>query len=54
MQRYTVGEMAELNCASRRVLRHYHEQGILVPSQIDEATGYRYCSIDQCASADMI
>lgn len=54
MERYTVGEMAELCCASRRALRHYHEMGILIPDQIDETTGYRYYSIDQSSTVDMI
>lgn len=54
MARYTVGEMAELCCISRRALRHYHDMGILIPDQVDEATGYRYYSIDQSSTVDMI
>lgn len=52
--RITIGEMAQLNSVSVRMLRFYHEKGLLVPSTVDENTGYRYYSIDQCVVLDFI
>lgn len=35
-------------------LRHYHEQGLLVPAQVDNTTGYRRYSLDQVRRAQAI
>ena len=39
---YTIGEFSRITGLSIKTLRFYHEQGLLVPSSIDEQTGYRY------------
>ncbi len=39
---YTIGEFSRITGLSVKTLRFYHEQGLLVPSSIDEQTGYRY------------
>lgn len=54
MRELLIGQMAELNCVSEKTLRVYHEQGLLVPVRIDRQTGYRYYSLDQCATLDAI
>lgn len=53
-QRLTVGRMAELNCISARTLRIYDEKGLLKPAMRDEETGYRYYTLEQCATLDSI
>lgn len=53
-QRLTIGRMAELNCVSARTLRIYDEKGLLKPAARDDETGYRYYTLDQCATLDAI
>ena len=38
---YSIGEFSQVTGLSPKTLRFYHEKGILVPSMIDETTGYR-------------
>lgn len=54
MRELTIGQMSDLNCVSEKTLRLYHEKGLLIPTRIEERTGYRYYSVDQCATLDMI
>lgn len=54
MERLNIGRMASLNCISKRALRIYDEMGLLVPAERDETTGYRYYTLDQCATLDAI
>ncbi|WP_286184149.1 hypothetical protein [Clostridium sp. CCUG 7971] len=35
-------------------MRYYHKVGILIPKYIDENSGYRYYTIDQFISIDII
>jgi DNA-binding transcriptional MerR regulator len=37
-----IGEFSKVTGLSVKTLRFYHEKGILVPSSVDEATGYRF------------
>jgi effector-binding domain-containing protein len=39
---YSIGEFSLITRLSVKTLRHYHEEGILVPDYIDEDSGYRY------------
>ncbi len=39
---YTIGEFSKITGLSVKTLRFYHEEGLLVPSAIDDETGYRY------------
>jgi DNA-binding transcriptional MerR regulator/effector-binding domain-containing protein len=39
---YSIGEFSKITGLSVKTLRFYHEQGLLVPSSIDDQTGYRY------------
>jgi DNA-binding transcriptional MerR regulator/effector-binding domain-containing protein len=38
---YNVGEFSRITGLSVKTLRFYHEKGLLVPSSVDETTGYR-------------
>src|SRR5258708_6733628 len=39
---------------SLKMLRHYHQIGLLEPVDVDRATGYRRYSIDQISTAQII
>lgn len=39
---FTIGEFSLLTRLSVKALRLYHERGLLVPSRVDAATGYRW------------
>src|SRR5277367_82538 len=39
---YSIGEFSQVTGLSVKTLRFYHEKGILVPSSVDDATGYRF------------
>jgi DNA-binding transcriptional MerR regulator len=39
---FTIGEFSKITGLTIKTLRFYHEQGLLTPSLVDEATGYRY------------
>jgi DNA-binding transcriptional MerR regulator len=39
---FSVGEFSKITGLSIKTLRFYHEKGILVPTRVDESTGYRY------------
>jgi DNA-binding transcriptional MerR regulator len=38
---YTIGEFSKVSGLSIKALRFYHEKGILIPTHVDEASGYR-------------
>jgi len=42
-----IGEFAKLGQVSPRMLRHYHELGLLVPERVDPTTGYRLYAVGQ-------
>ncbi|MGG7079254.1 MerR family transcriptional regulator [Clostridium sardiniense] len=54
MKRLTIGEMSELNNVSTQTLRLYDKLDILKPKYIDKNNGYRYYSIYQSATLDII
>ena len=39
---FSVGEFSKVTGLSVKTLRFYHEKGILVPTRVDESSGYRY------------
>jgi DNA-binding transcriptional MerR regulator/effector-binding domain-containing protein len=39
---FSVGEFSKVTGLSVKTLRFYHEKGILVPTRVDDTTGYRY------------
>jgi DNA-binding transcriptional MerR regulator/effector-binding domain-containing protein len=46
-----IGTFSKACHLSIRTLRHYHDEGLLVPAEIDRATGYRRYHPDQLATA---
>lgn len=54
MNDLATGKFAELNCITKKTLRLYHEMELLKPHRVDEETGYRFYSYDQCSTIDMI
>ena len=51
---FSSGEFAKLNATSKKTLRVYEEMGLLVPAAIDQSSGYRFYSLDQCSTFDAI
>jgi DNA-binding transcriptional MerR regulator len=45
----SIGEFAQLAQISPRTLRHYNDLGLLVPTRVDGATGYRSYEVGQLA-----
>jgi DNA-binding transcriptional MerR regulator len=52
--RVTIGDFSRASHLSVKTLRHYHDVGLLEPSEIDPGNGYRYYSEDQIAAAQVI
>ena len=50
----TIGEFSRLTHLTVKTLRHYHEQGLLIPYAVDGASGYRRYSVDQVPDALLI
>ncbi len=44
---FKIGDFSRLTCVSVKTLRHYSENGLLLPAYIDSASGYRYYTADQ-------
>ena len=42
-----IGEFSKMMQVTVKTLRHYERKGLLVPSEVDQWTGYRYYSIGQ-------
>lgn len=55
MKRYLrIGEIAELSHISTQTLRLYAKYKLFEPEYRDDRTGYRYYTLEQCASLDLI
>lgn len=54
LDQISIGKMAELNHVSEQTLRLYDKIGLLKPKTINKKTGYRYYTIGQSATLDMI
>ncbi|MFC4244195.1 MerR family transcriptional regulator [Gryllotalpicola reticulitermitis] len=50
----SIGDFARATHLSVKALRHYHEQGLLEPAQIDQASGYRRYGLRQIGTAQII
>lgn len=51
---YTIGEFSRISGISIKALRLYHEKGLLIPSTVDENTGYRYYNHKNFEKAQII
>ena len=52
--RLAIGDFSRMTYLSVKALRHYHEVGLLAPSQVDPATGYRQYDASQVPVAQVI
>ena len=50
----TIGDFSRATHLSVKMLRHYHEIGLLEPAGVDSGTGYRRYSTGQIATAQVI
>ena len=50
----TIGEFSRITHLSIKVLRRYHQAGLLEPAHVDPQTGYRYYSLPQVPAAQVI
>ncbi len=51
---YSIGEFSQITGLSVKTLRFYHEKGLLVPTSIDETTGYRFYDESKIEKARVI
>jgi DNA-binding transcriptional MerR regulator len=49
-----IGDFSRATQLSIKMLRHYHQIGLLEPVDVDRATGYRRYSTDQISTAQII
>ncbi len=54
MAEISIGEFARRSRLSLKALRLYDERGVLVPSRIDQASGYRYYGTAQLEEARLV
>jgi DNA-binding transcriptional MerR regulator len=52
--RIAIGDFSKASHLSVKTLRHYHEVGLLEPSEVDPDNGYRYYSEEQIPVAQVI
>jgi DNA-binding transcriptional MerR regulator len=52
--RITIGDFSRASHLSVKTLRHYHDVGLLEPSDVDPGNGYRYYAEDQIPVAQVI
>ncbi len=50
----TVGEFARITHLSVKTLRHYHQVGLLEPAEVNPDTGYRYDTVAQIPTVQVI
>ena len=43
----SIKDFSEMAHLSAQTLRYYHAEGLLIPAQVDEQTGYRSYTYDQ-------
>jgi DNA-binding transcriptional MerR regulator len=51
---YSIGEFSQITGLSVKTLRFYHEQGLLTPTFVDAATGYRFYDANKIEKARVI
>jgi len=51
---FSIGEFSRITGITVKALRHYHEEGLLAPSWIDQQTGYRYYDDAKIGTARLI
>jgi DNA-binding transcriptional MerR regulator len=51
LPRWTIGDVSRMSRLTVTALRHYHDEGLLVPDRVDRVTGYRYYGDGQVTEA---
>lgn len=51
---YSISEFSQITGLSVKTLRFYHEKGLLLPSSVDPATGYRFYAAEKIEKARVI
>jgi DNA-binding transcriptional MerR regulator len=51
---YSIGEFSKITGLSPKTLRFYHEQGLLIPTSVDQSTGYRFYGSSKIEKARII
>jgi DNA-binding transcriptional MerR regulator len=51
---FSIGEFSRISGLSVKALRYYHDEGLLVPTAVDDQTGYRYYAEGQLERARVI
>jgi DNA-binding transcriptional MerR regulator/effector-binding domain-containing protein len=51
---FTIGDVSKITGLTVKTLRFYHEKGLLIPSCVDEQTGYRYYDRSKIETARVI
>jgi DNA-binding transcriptional MerR regulator len=54
VEEVSIGEFARRSRLSVKALRLYDERGVLVPSRVDQGSGYRYYDVDQVDEARLV
>jgi len=54
VEEISIGEFARRSRLSLKALRLYDERGVLVPSCVDQASGYRYYNVAQVDEARLV
>jgi DNA-binding transcriptional MerR regulator/effector-binding domain-containing protein len=54
LSKVTIGDFSRASHLSVKTLRHYHDVGLLEPSEVDPDNGYRYYSEQQIVLAQVI
>jgi DNA-binding transcriptional MerR regulator len=54
VEEISIGEFARRSRLSPKALRLYDERGVLVPSRVDQASGYRYYGTAQLEKARLV
>lgn len=52
--RLSIGDFSRMTYLGVKALRNYHDLGLLVPSEVDAATGYRYYDRSQVAIGQVV
>ena len=50
----SIGDFSRMTQLSVKTLRHYHDVGLVAPHHVDPATGYRYYTLDQVPTAQVV
>jgi DNA-binding transcriptional MerR regulator len=50
----SIGDFSRMTQLSVKTLRHYHDVGLVAPHHVDPTTGYRYYTLDQVPTAQVV